>query len=228
MQNKHQMDHTKNIDQSSRRKNFKYYLEYITTKNKNRKLPEKAWASHRHTCCQDLSRQVPPQVHPMTKISFSYSRTTRKINFLLHTESQPQIRSDTPKGRTPPDWVNSCMTVATRETFESNFHFRILHGYIVNIVNVNFYSHQFCSWNVTSIKQLVAVSSFPRAFNENPIIWAHSTVHHPNLIGYLFNFKCRMVLIKYRLLLLFSCQNHSIWSLYNEKERSVVIFFILN
>jgi hypothetical protein len=47
------------------------------------------------------------------------------------TLSQPQMRSETPKGRTPPDWVNSCMTAATRETWKktmSHHYFKYFFG----------------------------------------------------------------------------------------------------
>lgn len=115
----------------------------------------------------------------------------------------------------PTEWI-----LASQWQLEKPVNDSILHD--INIkqfssirqkININWCTYQLGRRDIASIKQLVAVSCLPCALNEYPVIWAHATVHHTNLVSDLFYLKGGVILIQNGLLLLFSGQDDAIRSL---------------
>ena len=113
------------------------------------------------------------------------------------------MRRDTPKGLTPPDWVYSCIT---RATLDITRHVRLSLSPSLHSIPVD----ELGRGDGLVVHEIVVLGHLPRPPHQEPVVWPHPTVHHPDVLGDLLYLVSGMVLEQDGFVLLLSGEDHSV------------------
>lgn len=129
--------------------------------------------------------------------------------------SHPQIKSETPNGRTPLKRISRRKDRKLSPNFEGNLPWlcELLHQVCNSL-------HQLSNWNWFFVCKVVALSHFPRLLDQKPVVGTHAGIYHSNVARYHFNAIHTVFVVKIRFVLVFRSKDDSIWSWNFEIQKS--------